>query len=79
MANVIVYSTHTCPWCMKVKEFLTARKIKYTEKYVDDNREVGEEMIKKSNQRGVPVIDIDGTIVIGFDRNKLMELLELED
>ena len=79
MANVIVYSTHTCPWCMKVKEFLTARKIKYTEKYVDDNRAAGEEMINKSNQRGVPVIDIDGTIVIGFDRNKLMELLELED
>ena len=73
-----VYSTHTCPWCVKVKNFLDVNKIKYTDIYVDDNPSEGRKMIELSGQTGVPVIDIDGEFVVGFDKPELMRLLKLD-
>ena len=75
MANVIIYSTAACPWCVKAKEYFRERGIKFTEYDVNKDPARGEEMVRKSDQTGVPVIDIDGTIVIGFDMEEIEEAL----
>lgn len=67
MPTVKIYTTPTCPWCKKTKEFLKQHKIKYAEKDVSSNRKAAQEMIKKSGQTGVPVLDIGGKIIVGFD------------
>lgn len=75
--TVMVYSTPTCPYCRQVKEFLTQHNISFTDKNVATDISARDEMKAKSSSLGVPVIDIDGTVVIGFNRTKLKELLEL--
>lgn len=75
--KVVIYSTHTCPWCAKAKEFLTENKIKFTNKFVDSDKKAAEEMIKKSGQQGVPVIFVDKTMIIGFNEEKLSSALGL--
>ena len=74
--KVKVFSTHSCPWCNKVKEYLKEKDVQFEEIYVDEDQEAAQEMIKKSNQMGVPVIDIDGEIIVGFDKEKIDKLLE---
>lgn len=74
---VKIYSTPTCPWCKKVKEFLKENKIKFKDINVASDKKAAKEMIEKSGQTGVPVIDIDGKIVIGFDEEKLRKLLKI--
>ena len=66
--SVIVYSTPTCPYCHMVKQFLDGKGIEY--EYVDVSADPARanEMIEKSGQMGVPVTDIDGTIIVGFDK-----------
>ena len=75
---VTVYSTNMCPWCVKAKEFLKQNNIAFEEKNVSDNIESLQEMEDKSGQRGVPVIDINGTIIIGFDRDAIKAALKLK-
>ena len=75
-AKVIVYSTKTCPWCAKTKEFLKANKITFTNKDVANSKNA-QEMIKKYQQQGVPVTDINGKIIIGFNEGKLKRALKL--
>ena len=75
--SVKIYSTPTCIWCGKTKEFFKKYKIKYTEKDVSKNRKNAEEMIKISGQKGTPVIEVDGKIVVGFDEAKLRKLLKI--
>lgn len=77
MVTVKVYSTPTCPWCFKVKDFLKEKKIKFSDINVAENDNAREEMIEKSGQLGVPVIDIDGKIIIGYDKPALMKLLKI--
>lgn len=77
MAKVTVYSTKTCPWCKKTKEFLKANKVSFTTKDVGSSKKNAQEMLKKSGQQGVPVTDIDGTIITGFDEEKLKKALKL--
>lgn len=72
--SVIVYSTESCPWCAKTKEFLKENKVKFTNKDVGKDRKAAEEMLKKSGQMGVPVIDFNGEIIIGFNESKLKKL-----
>ena len=74
---VKVYSTATCPWCKKVKSFLTENRIEYQEFNVAEDKAARDEMISKSGQMGVPVIEIDGDIVIGFDQARLKKRLGL--
>lgn len=74
---VIVYSTPTCPWCKKVKEFLKENKVKFSEKDVSSDKKALAEMEKKSGQVGVPVIDINGKIIVGFDESKMKKELKL--
>lgn len=75
MANVIIYSTPTCGFCNMAKSYFDENNIGYEEKDVAADQQSREEMVNKTNQMGVPVIDVDGEIVIGFDKDKLSQLL----
>lgn len=75
--KVKVYSTPTCPWCMKAKQFLKENKVEFEDIDVSQDQEAGNRMIEKSGQTGVPVIEIDGKIIIGFDEKKIREALNL--
>jgi len=73
--NVTVYSTPTCPYCVRAKDFLKANNIVFKNVDVSADEAAANEMVKKSGQMGVPVIDVEGTIVVGFDKGKLQKLL----
>ena len=75
--NVTVYGTETCFWCKKAKEFLKQNKINYEYYDVAEDDSKREEMMEKSGQLGVPVLDINGTIIVGFDIEKIKKLLKL--
>ena len=75
--KVIVYSTKTCPYCRMLKDFLKENNIEFTDYDVGNDREKLEEMIKKTGQIGVPVIDIDGKIIVGFDKEAIKKELNL--
>jgi glutaredoxin-like YruB-family protein len=77
MAKVIVYSTSWCPWCSRVKDFLKEKKIPFKDINVENNPEAAQEMANKSGQMGVPVIDIDGTIIVGFNEPEIRKALKL--
>lgn len=75
--HVLVYTTPTCPWCQMVKRYLQTRGIPYTEIDVSTDYTAAMEMVRKSGQTGVPVVEIDGEIVVGFDRERIDQLLGL--
>mgnify|MGYP003395028355 FL=1 len=75
--SVIVYSTPTCPWCVRVKQFLKENNILFLERDVSVDKLAADEMVKKSGQMGVPVLDIDGQIAVGFDKDRIKQLLGL--
>lgn len=77
MANVKIYSTPTCPYCKMVKQFLKENNIEFEDVDVASNQTAAQEMVKKSGQMGVPVLDIAGQIVVGFDKGKIKQLLGL--
>ena len=77
MAKVLVYTADWCPWCHKLMDFLKQNNVEF------EMRDVGlgdnaKEALEKSKQSGIPVTDIDGIIVVGFDVPRLKELLKLE-
>ena len=69
--KVTVYSTSTCPWCIRVKQFLSENNIPFDNYDVSSDQAKAEEMIQKSGQMGVPVVDIGGEIIVGFDKEKI--------
>ncbi len=73
--EVIVYSTPTCPWCGVAKKYLEGKGIAYTEVDVSADYQAAMEMVRKTGQQGVPVIEVDGEFVIGFDKARLDALL----
>ncbi len=75
--TVKVYSTPTCPFCIRAKQFLKDNNISYENLDVSSNAALGEEMVKKSGQMGVPVLDIDGEIIVGFDKERIKKTLGL--
>ncbi len=75
--EVTFYTTPTCPWCKKTKRFLKENNIKYNEVDVGSDDDASKEMIKKSGQMGVPVVDVDGVIITGFDEGKLKSVLNI--
>ncbi len=75
--QVKVYSTPTCPWCRKLKQFLLTNKIAFQDLNVASDRIAREEMIKKTGQLAVPVVEIDGEIIVGYDENWLKQKLGL--
>jgi glutaredoxin-like YruB-family protein len=77
--KVKVYSTPSCIYCKMAKEFFKQNNIDFENVDVSADQKAAEEMIKKSGQMGVPVIDIDGQLVIGFDKERIVELLGLKN
>ncbi len=77
--QVKVYSTPSCPYCLTLKRFLEENNIEFEDIDVSQNQQAAEEMVEKSGQMGVPVADIDGDIVIGFNRGKIKELLGIKE
>ena len=78
MTEITVYGAPWCPWCMKAKEFLEKHKVKFEWKDVQ-NPDFAKEAFSKSGQEGIPVIDINGEIIIGFDLEKIKSLLRIKD
>lgn len=75
--TVRVFSTNTCPFCVALKNFLKEHNIEFEDINVVENKAAQDEMIKKSNQMGVPVTEIDGEIVVGFDQERIKKLLKI--
>jgi glutaredoxin 3 len=75
VSEVIVYTTPTCGYCHQVKQYLSQRGVPYREVDVAADPQAASEMVRMSGQRGVPVIVIDGQVVIGFNRPRIDELL----
>jgi glutaredoxin 3 len=73
--TIAVYSTPTCPYCHQVKQYLHDKGVPFTDYNVATDMDARNTMVQKSGQLGVPVIVIDGEVVVGFNRSKLDELL----
>ena len=74
--NVVVYTTSTCGFCHQAKEFLKRQGVPFVEKNVAADRRAATEMVRLSGQQGVPVITVDGQVVVGFNQPRLRQLLQ---
>ncbi|MBI4243547.1 MAG: glutaredoxin family protein [Planctomycetes bacterium] len=75
--TVKIYTTEWCHFCKEAKKFFNENNVKFTEIDVGKNQQAAEEMIEKSGQMGVPVIEIEGQIIVGFDRNRIKKALKM--
>lgn len=75
--NVTVYTISGCNWCKALKEYLEEKEIPFTEINVSEKKWMLKEMVEKTGQKRVPVVDIDGNILVGFEPEKLDEALKL--
>ena len=73
--KVKIYSTATCPYCIRAKQFLKENNILFEDVDVSGNKAAAQELIRKTGQMGVPVLDIEGQIIVGFDREKIKQAL----
>jgi glutaredoxin-like YruB-family protein len=78
MAKVTIYSTATCPWCKTTKKFFDDNGVQYEDKDVGADLAARQDMITKSGQMAVPVIDVEGRIIVGYDELQLREALDLK-
>ncbi|MCD6183511.1 MAG: NrdH-redoxin [Thermovirga sp.] len=76
MAIVKVYSTSTCPWCVKAKDYLKSINVDFADVDVSKDREAAMEMVRKTRQMGVPVVQIGSTYIVGFDKEAIDEALK---
>ncbi len=76
---VKVYTTPACPYCFTLKEFLKEHNIKFEEFDVSQDEKARDEMIKKSGKMEAPIVEIDGQIVVGFDKEKIVKLLNIKE
>ncbi|OHD62608.1 MAG: NrdH-redoxin [Spirochaetes bacterium GWF1_41_5] len=74
--SIKLYSTPSCGYCKLAKSFLRERGVQFTEYDVSVDQRRAEEMLAKSRQQGVPVLDINGSVVIGFDKPRIENLLQ---
>jgi len=79
MSKVKIFLTPGCPYCFTLKEFLKEHNIKFKEIDVSQDEKAREEMIKKTGKMEVPVVEIDGQIVVGFDKKKICKLLNIKE
>lgn len=73
--RVKVYSTQTCPYCKMIKTFLTENSIDFEDIDVGSNPDKAQEMVEKSGQMGVPVVEIGDKVIVGFEKEKIAEEL----
>lgn len=76
MTAVKVYSTSHCPYCVMAKKYLESKNIEFQEIDVESDKDKAAEMIEKSGQMGVPVLEINGEIIVGFNRPEIDRALE---
>jgi len=76
--KVIVYTSPTCSWCSALKSYLRKNNIKFTEIDVTKNERAGQEIMRKSGQMGVPQTEIEGRIIVGFDKAKIDSILGIK-
>lgn len=76
--RVIVYSTPTCSWCNTLKAYLKNNRIRYSDIDVSRDQKAAEELVRRSGQQGVPQTDINGEIIVGFNKSRLNELLGIQ-
>lgn len=74
--SVKVFSTPTCPWCKVTKDYLKSKNVSFEDLDVSKDRNAAMEMIQKSGQRGVPVVEINGNIIVGFDQRSIDKYLQ---
>jgi len=79
MPRIRLFTTPICPYCFSLKRFLQEKGIEVEEIDVSENEIALEEMIKETEQTTVPVLDIDGEFLVGFDRKKICEILKIEE
>lgn len=79
MAKIKIFSTPTCPYCVTLKEYLKDKGFEFEDLDVSQDQKALDEMVEKSGQMGVPVVDIDGEIIIGFDKEKISEILNIKE
>ena len=77
--HIRVFSTSSCPYCYTLKAFLDEKGFQYEDINVAEDDKAKEEMIQKSGQMGVPVVEIDGQMIVGFDRERICQLLNIKD
>ncbi len=77
-SEVLIYSTPSCPYCILTKQYLKENKIVFQDVDVSKDRKAAQDMVRKSGQMGVPVIDVNGKIIVGFDRPALKRVLKLK-
>ena len=77
-AQVKIYSTPTCPYCLRAKAYLKEKNIAFEDIDVSTDPSSAKEMMEKSGQMAVPVLDIEGEIIVGFDKVKISKTLKLE-
>jgi glutaredoxin-like YruB-family protein len=77
--SVKVYGTETCPYCLRLKEYLKQHNVVFENIDVGENTAGREEMMTKSGQMGVPVLDIEGKIIVGFDRTAVAAALDIHE
>jgi len=73
-----IYTTPTCVYCRMAKDFFNQHSVQYEEHNVMEDLKAREEMVSKSGQMGVPVIDVEGELIVGFDKERLVELLDIK-
>jgi glutaredoxin-like YruB-family protein len=76
--QVTVYTTPTCTWCTTIKTYLDQKQIRYREINVASDTSAAEAMVRKSGQQGVPQTEINGQMIVGFDKNRINQLLEIK-
>lgn len=77
--KVIIYSTPTCPYCRMAKDYLSKHNINFVDRNVAEDQEAAKEMIERTGQRSVPVIDIEGKIIIGFNQAEINQALGIKE
>ena len=75
--KVLVFTTPTCPWCVRAKSYLTEHRVAFREVDVSRDPAAARDLVRRTGQMGVPVVEIDGRPVVGFDRRQIDQLLGL--
>jgi len=79
MQKVRIFTTPSCVYCQTLKGYIKSHNVSFEDIDVSSNETALDEMIDKSGQMSVPVVDIDGQFIIGFDKNKINELLNIQE
>lgn len=79
LMGVVVYSTNSCPWCVKAKEYLDSLGVKYDAVDISSDRKAAEEVVQKTRQRGVPVVKVEDRYIVGFDQKAIESALKEAD